>query len=44
LELAVLGLAFGAVDSVSSSCIFGAVCITGTGDMYIDEDGTCPNT
>ena len=42
-KLAVAGLPSGTDDSVASGTLAGAVCITTTGNMYIDTDGICDN-
>ncbi|GEM_PF-6140988 len=42
-KLAVSGLPSGVNDTVASGTLAGALCITNTGNMYIDTDGTCAN-
>jgi hypothetical protein len=42
-KLAVTGLPSGITDAVASGTLAGAVCITDTGDMYIDTEGSCAN-
>ena len=42
-KLAVSGLPSGANDAVASGTLAGAVCITDSGDMYIDTGGSCVN-
>ncbi len=41
--LSVVGLPSGTTDSATSGSLSGAVCITDSGNMYIDTDGTCAN-
>ena len=41
--LSVVGLPSGTTDSVVGGDLAGAVCITDTGNMYIDTDGSCAN-
>ncbi len=42
-KLSVVGLPSGATDSVTAGTLSGAVCITTTGNMYIDTGGICAN-
>lgn len=42
-KLSVVGLPSGTTDAAVTGNLAGAVCITDTGDMYIDTDGTCAN-
>ena len=42
-KLSVVGLPSGTTDSVATGNLAGAVCITDTGNMYIDTDGSCAN-
>lgn len=42
-KLSVVGLPSGTTDAVVSGSLAGAVCITTSGNMYIDTNGTCSN-
>jgi hypothetical protein len=42
-KLSVVGLPSGTTDSVTEGSLAGALCITDTGNIYIDTDGSCAN-
>ena len=42
-KLSVSGLPFRTTDAVADGPLSGVVCITNTGNMYIDTGGTCAN-
>ena len=42
-KLSVVGLPSGTTDAIVPGTLAGAVCITTSGNMYIDTDGTCAN-
>ncbi len=42
-KLAVVGLPSGTNDTVTDGNLAGALCVTNTGNLYIDTDGSCDN-